>query len=128
MTRYGSSADGTPGCVFCDIVNGQAPATVIETWLRAIAIVPLNPLVAGHVIVLPKIHVTDATEQPKVTGHVAACAAALAAHCYGDFNLITSKGASATQSVPHLHWHIVPRREGDGLHLPWTAQHAGDLP
>ncbi|MEU3978362.1 HIT family protein [Streptomyces bacillaris] len=38
-------------------------------------------------------------------------------------NLITSKGAEATQSVYHLHVHIVPRRDGDNLPLPWTPQH-----
>ena len=37
-------------------------------------------------------------------------------------NLITSVGAAATQTVKHLHIHIVPRHEGDGLHLPWTEQ------
>lgn len=38
-------------------------------------------------------------------------------------NLITSKGADATQSVYHLHVHIAPRQADDGLHLPWTSQH-----
>ncbi len=38
-------------------------------------------------------------------------------------NLITSKGEAATQSVFHLHVHIVPRQEGDRLPLPWTPQH-----
>jgi diadenosine tetraphosphate (Ap4A) HIT family hydrolase len=37
-------------------------------------------------------------------------------------NFITSAGAAATQSVPHLHVHVIPRRDGDGLALPWTGQ------
>jgi hypothetical protein len=38
------------------------------------------------------------------------------------FNLITSVGAAATQTVRHLHIHLIPRREGDALALPWTGQ------
>ena len=39
-----------------------------------------------------------------------------------DFNLITSSGPAATQTIPHIHVHYVPRWPGDGLHLPWTGQ------
>ena len=46
----------------------------------------------------------------------------LASNIYTDYNLITSAGIPATQSVLHLHIHIVPRYENDGLHLPWTDQ------
>jgi histidine triad (HIT) family protein len=42
----------------------------------------------------------------------------------GDANLITSVGSAATQTVFHLHVHVVPRRAGDGLALPWTSQKA----
>jgi diadenosine tetraphosphate (Ap4A) HIT family hydrolase len=44
----------------------------------------------------------------------------------GDCNLITSDGAAATQTVKHLHVHIVPRRDGDGLTLPWSTQPSPD--
>jgi hypothetical protein len=43
-------------------------------------------------------------------------------HGVGDCNLIASRGPAATQTVPHLHLHLVPRLEGDGLPLPWTGQ------
>lgn len=43
-------------------------------------------------------------------------------HGVKSFNLITSCGKAATQTVEHLHVHLVPRREGDGLKLPWTGQ------
>jgi histidine triad (HIT) family protein len=110
-------------CVFCDIVNGQAPAKIVETWDgTAIAIVPLNPVVEGHLLVLPIRHVTDAGEEPYLTSDIMGCASWLAADRYAAYNLITSAGEHATQSVFHLHIHVVPRREGDGLHLPWTGQ------
>ena len=113
-------------CVFCEIVAGRAPAQIVSDGADAIAIVPLNPVVSGHVLVIPKDHVADAAEDPALTGDVMEMAAAYAKRrlgvLYGSFNLITSVGAPATQTVMHLHVHLVPRREGDGLALPWTGQ------
>ena len=110
-------------CVFCAIVERKAPATYVEGWPDAIAIIPLNPVVEGHRLVIPRVHVPDAMAEPIVTGAVFARAAELAdIESLIDFNLITSCGANATQTVFHLHVHLVPRHEGDGLHLPWTGQ------
>lgn len=104
-------------CVFCDIVAGGAPANVVEQWPDAIAIVPLNPVTPGHVLIVPKAHVPDALSSPLVAGFTMARAAEYA---NGPCNIITSVGEVATQSVFHLHIHVVPRRPGDGLALPWT--------
>jgi histidine triad (HIT) family protein len=106
-------------CVFCAIACGDAPAEIVREWSDAVAIVPLNPVVPGHVIVMPKSHVTDALDSPVTTAAVMARVAQLAA---GPCNIITSVGREATQTVFHLHVHIVPRADGDGLTLPWTAQ------
>lgn len=108
-------------CPFCAIVAGTAPATVVREWFDAIAIVPLHPVVEGHVLVIPKTHVDDFTEQPSVTGLTMFHAAELAWDMGGSMNLITSKGREATQSVAHLHAHLVPRAESDGLALPWYS-------
>jgi len=109
-------------CVFCKIVKGDGPATIIRFWDDAIAIVPLNPVVEGHVVVLPKTHVTDAAEDEDVTGATMRRTAELARERYDQFNIITSAGPAATQTVFHLHVHIVPRYTDDGLALPWTGQ------
>lgn len=82
---------------------------------------PLNPVTRGHLLVVPLRHVRDAAEDPFLTGHVMVLASRLAAKM-GDCNLITSVGPAATQTVLHLHIHVVPRRPGDGLMLPWTGQ------
>jgi histidine triad (HIT) family protein len=113
------------GCVFCDIATGRKPATVVRDWPDVFAIVPLNPVVEGHTLVIPKAHVRDATVNPAVTGAVMRRAAQFAREAGGDCNLITSMGPAATQSVPHLHAHVVPRSAGDGLPLPWTPQQTG---
>lgn len=106
-------------CAFCEIVAGRAPAKVIGSSQESVAIVPLNPVVPGHVIVIPRRHVADAAEYPAITAEVMYDAATLARD-HQSANIITSIGAPATQTVFHLHIHVVPRREGDGLALPWT--------
>ncbi|MEV5211406.1 HIT domain-containing protein [Micromonospora sp. NPDC053740] len=109
-------------CVFCEIVAGREPATQVAAGTDAIAIRPLNPVVTGHLLVLPVKHVRDAAEDPHVSAEVMRLAAVLAPmFCPGAFNIITSAGREATQSVFHLHLHIVPRRADDGLALPWYS-------
>lgn len=115
-------------CVFCRIIAGDEPAEVVATWPDAIAVVPLNPVVPGHRLVIPTAHVVDFTEDATVTGAVMARAAQLAqAWAIHPANLITSAGREATQSVFHLHAHVVPRAENDGLALPWYSGKAEEV-
>jgi histidine triad (HIT) family protein len=108
-------------CPFCRIVIGEAPATIVRDWFAALAIVPLHPVVDGHLLVIPKSHVADFTENPRVTALVMLHAAELAGESEQAMNLITSRGRAASQSVFHLHAHLVPRAENDGLALPWYS-------
>ena len=111
-------------CPFCEINEGREPATFVHEWSDAIAIVPLNPVVEGHTLVIPKTHVTDFVAEPAVSAAVMKRAAELAGNFpAGSMNLITSRGRAATQSVFHLHLHLVPRTENDGLALPWYSGH-----
>lgn len=109
-------------CPFCEIVAGRAPATIVAERDETLAIVPLNPVVAGHVLVLPKFHVEDFTGRPDISGYTMYRAGELAGRwSTQSYNVITSKGRPATQSVFHLHLHLVPRMENDGLALPWYS-------
>lgn len=109
-------------CVFCEIIAKRSPAEYVAQWAEAIAIVPVGPVVAGHVIVIPRVHVRDFSTEPMVTAMTMARAAELVRDLGGTpANLITSAGKAATQSVLHLHVHVVPRAENDGLALPWHA-------
>jgi len=113
----------TKSCTFCSIAAGTAPAVIVREWADALAIRPRSGGVTeGHVMVLPRVHVEDAGTDPDVTAVVMRRAAELMAERPAA-NLITSKGREATQSVFHLHVHVVPRAAGDGLPLPWTPQH-----
>ena len=118
-------------CPFCAIIAGTAPATIVHKWRDAICIVPLNPVVEGHVLVIPKDHVQTFFSSPDVSV-IAMRRAAELVHGVErwvnphDYNIITSAGRAATQTVMHLHVHLVPRVEGDGLLLPWSDQGAED--
>ncbi|HET9144083.1 HIT family protein [Actinophytocola sp.] len=114
-------------CTFCDIATGTGPATIVAEWPDTIAIFPRERggkrgCTEGHILVIPRVHVRDAADQPLVTAITMARAAELAKRLgYADCNIITNQGAVATQTVFHLHVHLVPRRAGDGLALPWSA-------
>jgi histidine triad (HIT) family protein len=113
----------TAECVFCSIVAGEAPATIVGEWPDAIAIRPRHPVTPGHVLVIPREHVVDVGTDPAVSARAMAAAAELAGKLPAA-NVITSRGSAATQTVFHLHLHVVPREHGDDLPLPWTPQHA----
>lgn len=103
-------------CPFCArIANGEYD----DEYDGIVHFEPLNPVVPGHLLVVPKAHVINALENPHIAGSAMAYAANLA---NGSCNIITSVDSVATQTVFHLHIHIVPRHEGDGLALPWTGQ------
>jgi len=112
----------TDECVFCLIVAGKEPAHMVAAWPEAIAFHPLNPVTPGHVLVVPTKHVADFMENANVAADTMRFAAVVAnsLNPRRDWNVITSKGRAATQTILHFHLHLVPRRRGDGLALPWS--------
>jgi histidine triad (HIT) family protein len=108
-------------CPFCLIIAGQAEATFIRRWPDAIAIRPRGGVNATHVLVIPRVHTSNAGEEPEIAAIGMRRAAELMAE-YPAANIITSKGRAATQSIEHCHIHVVGREDGDDLPLPWTPQ------
>lgn len=111
----------TDECPFCEIIAGRAPVKMVHEWDDTLAFFPLNPVTDGHTLVVPKIHVADFSSNPWVSAATMKRAAELMRWSSGPMNLITSRGRAATQSVFHLHFHLVPRAENDGLALPWYS-------
>lgn len=107
-------------CVFCDIVEGITDTRITFEWDGVIAFEPLNPVAPGHMLIVPERHVPDAAVEPWLTAQVMFYAA-LIAQDVEPANIITSIGWQASQTVMHLHVHVVPRRLADGLALPWTT-------
>lgn len=109
--------DFDPDCVFCQrIENNDVEQFYAEIVAR---FTPLNPITPGHMLFLPCWHaVHPCTEAIRAAMSYAETYAATQGQ---DYNLITSSGPAATQTIAHLHVHYVPRRPGDGLQLPWST-------
>ena len=104
--------------VFTKVLSGELPGRFVFRDDRCAVFLTIAPIAPGHLLVIPRTHVRDASESPHIAGLTMARAAEIARP---PFNIITSAGREATQSVWHLHLHIVPRREDDGLALPWWS-------
>lgn len=113
------------GCPFCDYAG---PKSVLCDFGDCIVIEPINPVTPGHVLVIPKRHVPHALYDPGLTGEVMFVAASWTRDRGYDCNLITSVGEAATQTVKHLHVHVVPRHPSDGLALPWASDSKRAIP
>ncbi|WP_244190063.1 HIT family protein [Streptomyces hygroscopicus] len=110
-----------PDCPFCRIIHAGGPARIIHEWHDALAIVPRGgECTEDHLLALPCGHVVDFTTGPVVSATVQLRAAERAQRLGGQWNYLTSCGLDATQTVFHLHGHLVPRAAGDGLALPWS--------
>jgi histidine triad (HIT) family protein len=112
-------------CIFCKIVAGELPATIVRSDERTLAFMDIAPGSRGHCLVIPRVHAADLTEI--APDDLAACALAaqdLARRALDGLgadgvNLINSCGSTAWQTVFHFHVHVIPRYVGDGLVLPW---------
>jgi len=109
----------SPACVFCRIARGELPAHVVHADETCLAFLDTRPLFPGHVLVIPRAHHQTLPELPPelvdpLFRNVQKLAAAVerAFEAEGTFVAINNK---VSQSVPHLHVHVVPRRKGDGL-------------
>jgi len=106
-------------CVFCKIAAGQLPAHFVLDEADRLAFLDTRPIFKGHVLVLPRRHVETYTELPAEevgglfeAGQRVARAVERGLAADGTFVAINNK---VSQSVPHLHVHVVPRRWKDGL-------------
>ncbi len=113
------------GCEFCAIVAGAVPARIVHRDEHTVAFFPLKPAVLGHTLVIPATHVPDIYElTPEISGPlmatVQAGARALREALQPEgLNVINSNGRAATQTVFHLHVHLVPRWQGDHIGSIW---------
>jgi histidine triad (HIT) family protein len=106
-------------CVFCAIVAGSAPAHRVLEESECIAFLDARPLFPGHVLLVPREHIeTMGDMSPGLVGPFFGAARRLAVameqglKAQGSFVAVTNR---VSQSVPHLHAHVVPRHKGDGL-------------
>ena len=109
----------TAACAFCSILAGETPAYVVLDDDVAVGFLDVRPLFPGHVLVVPRGHVETLTDLPADSvgpffTRVQAVAAAVEEAC-GAKGTFVAMNNRVSQSVPHLHVHVVPRTKGDGL-------------
>jgi histidine triad (HIT) family protein len=104
-------------CVFCDIISGKLPASVVAREPQAMAFLDARPLFKGHVLVVPSLHVETLPELQEVTPlfSLAQRIAGALPPALGAQGTFVALNNVVSQSVPHLHVHVVPRTKGDGL-------------
>ncbi len=117
-------------CIFCKIVQGKIPSTKLFENKHALAFLDIFPGAKGHSLIIPKKHFTNMLDAPekelaeliKVVKKIGtAQVKGLGAH---GFNVHQSNNKEAGQVVFHLHFHVLPRRENDGLGFRWNPSPA----
>lgn len=116
-------------CTFCDLIQGAAEVSVCHEDADSIAFMDIQPVNAGHVLVVPRAHYNSLLDVPpelgvhlfKVTMKLAGAIRRVTGS--NDMNIVVNSGAAAGQDEPHYHVHIIPRREGDGfdINLPFDG-------
>lgn len=106
-------------CLFCGIVSGEIDAEIVWRNDTALAFLDNRPLFQGHVLLIPANHVVTLTDLPVAqvgplfeAAQIVQGAVEKAMDAEGTFIAVNNR---VSQSVPHLHIHIVPRHKGDGL-------------
>lgn len=121
-------------CTFCDLIQGAAEVSVCYEDADALAFMDIQPVNAGHVLVVPRTHYESLLDVPQELGaHLFAVTMRLAnavrrvTGCEG-MNLVVNSGVAAGQDVFHYHVHIIPRRKGDGfdIELPFAGSEMPD--
>ena len=105
-------------CIFCEIVSGVRPSHVAFEDERTMAFLDTRPLFHGHLLLVPKTHIETLDELPdQMVEPLFANARRLARamRVFGAQGSFVAMNNTVSQSVPHLHVHVVPRTKGDGL-------------
>jgi histidine triad (HIT) family protein len=119
-------------CIFCRIVRGEVPSFRVFEDDRTLAFMDINPVNPGHALVVPKVHaetiftLDDLSLAATVRVAQRVARAVQKAFRPHGLNIVQANGPGAAQSVPHFHWHVLPRAENDGLPMNWPLR-AGDM-
>ena len=123
-------------CVFCAIIRGETPTVIILETERLIAFLDHRPLFRGHTLLMPKQHVRllselPAEQVPEFFTTAQRLERAVEDGLGADGSMILINNV-VSQSVPHLHLHVIPRNRRDGLRLwlgprhPYSAEHPAE--
>lgn len=112
-------------CVFCRIVNGGIPSAKVFETKKVLAFLDIAPAAKGHVLVIPKTHFETLLDVPDADLRELIVAVKNIANAIVDssdsegFNIIQSNQKVAGQVIPHVHFHIIPRKKEDSISFEW---------
>ena len=118
--------------IFTKIVLGEIPAAKGLETDRAVAFLDIGPVNPGHVLLIPKDEYSTLANLPDdLAAHLGSllprlCRAVKEASGAEALNIISNNGLTAGQTVPHIHWHIIPRFPDDAVRWPWPHGTYGD--
>ena len=120
----GSGRSGPADCVFCAIVAGSAPASIVYDDADLLAFADIRPVTPGHLLIIPKRHASFLAELDEATGarmftvamRLAQALRVSGLRCEG-INLFLADGEAAFQEVFHTHLHVIPRFVGDTFRI-----------
>lgn len=114
-------------CIFCRIVAGEIPAASVYEDEQVFAFLDIGPIHKGHTLVIPKEHAATVDQcSPDILSAIGPVlgrigkAVVASTGCDG-YNCLCNNGRAAGQLVDHVHFHIIPRFDGDGFLKPWPA-------
>ncbi|MFQ5962444.1 MAG: HIT family protein [Candidatus Methylomirabilales bacterium] len=114
-------------CVFCKIRDGQIPSFKIYEDSKTLAFMDINPLTPGHCLVMTKSHAAtlfdaEVLDLQAAIAAVKKIATAVRGAVQAEgVNVLQANGAAAFQSVPHFHFHVIPRFTNDGKGFDWKV-------
>jgi len=123
-------------CIFCKIIAGEIPSHIVYQDENVFAFLDIHPCSKGHTVVIPKKHFGTLEEMGTNTfatfmlGLRAAQEKVQTVLKPDGVNIGINNGSAAGQAVPHAHWHIIPRYEGDGggsMHSIVRSKDTGDV-
>lgn len=111
-------------CIFCNIIRGEAEASFVSREKDVVSFMTIDPFTPGHLLVVPRRHSPSISGlDEKVGGKMLDVARRMTdalqrseLECQG-VNLIVNEGRAAGQIIDHVHLHVIPRFEGDGIRL-----------
>ena len=119
-------------CLFCKIISKEIPAEIVFEDEHSLAFLDINPRAKGHTLLIPKKHATDIrdladVDQKAFMNSLQSLSTALMDYSEG-LNIVQNNGSVAGQVIFHLHFHLIPRRQGDGIKIgEWEAKRAENL-
>ena len=112
----------TTTCVFCRIASGELPGNIVHRDARVVAFLDASPLFLGHTLVVPIDHIATLDDlPPELIGplfEVVRRTSIAVQRALGADGSFVAANTRISQSVPHVHVHVVPRNEGDGFFSP----------